>query len=100
VEKIGTVISDRMNKTRLVVIPRVSEHPLYKKKIRRLLKVAAHDETNMARQGDIVRVVQCRPLSKTKRWFIAQIVREAPRKDTATEESTHDSTSVSSNSGR
>ena len=66
----GVVVSDKMDKTIVVKIERKIKHPLYKKYIRRTKKYAAHDETNVAKIGDIVRIQECRPLSKRKHWQI------------------------------
>jgi len=74
VEKIGEVISNKMEKSRVVLIERRVQHPIYKKYFRKRKKVMAHDEKNLSREGDIVRIVQCRPLSKRKRWKIVEIL--------------------------
>ena len=66
----GVVVSDKMDKTIVVKIERKIKHPLYKKFIRRTKKYAAHDETNAAKIGDIVRIRECRPLSKRKHWEV------------------------------
>lgn len=73
----GVVMSDKMDKTVLVRIDRQMRHALYGKTVRRSSKLAAHDETNEARVGDTVRVVETRPLSKTKRWRLVEIVERA-----------------------
>ena len=70
----GTVTSDRMDKTVAVEIVRTYQHPLYKKIVRRSTKVLAHDEQNMCNVGDLVQVVEVRPLSRRKRWKVRQIV--------------------------
>jgi small subunit ribosomal protein S17 len=75
--RVGVVVSDAMDKTVLVRIDRTMRHPLYKKTVRRSSKLAAHDEHNDAHVGDTVRVVETRPLSKTKRWRIVEIVERA-----------------------
>ena len=72
--RIGTVTSDRMDKTVAVEIVRTYQHPLYKKIVRRSTKVLAHDEQNMCNVGDLVQVVEVRPLSRRKRWKVRQIV--------------------------
>jgi len=69
----GTVVSDRMHKTITVLIERRVQHPVYGKIIRRSSKVHAHDENNDCRIGDLVTVVECRPLSKTKCWMLKSI---------------------------
>jgi small subunit ribosomal protein S17 len=66
----GVVVSDKMDKTIVVKIERKIKHPLYKKYIRRTKKYAAHDEANAAKIGDIVRIRECRPLSKRKHWEV------------------------------
>ena len=66
----GVVVSDKMDKTIVVKIERKIKHPLYKKYIRRTKKYAAHDEANVAKIGDIVRIRECRPLSKRKHWEV------------------------------
>jgi len=76
---VGTVISDKMDKTIVVRRDVRVKHPLYKKYVRRSTKFVAHDESNQARFGDEVELVQTRPLSKNKRWRLVRIVREAPR---------------------
>lgn len=78
-EKIGKVISDRMDKTRVVVIENIIKHPKYRKYIRRRKKIYVHDEENKTHVGDVVRVMETRPLSKLKRWRIVEIVRAAER---------------------
>jgi small subunit ribosomal protein S17 len=73
----GVVVSDKMDKTVLVRIDRQVRHPLYDKTVRRSSKFAAHDEANDARVGDTVRVMETRPLSKTKRWRVVEVVERA-----------------------
>jgi small subunit ribosomal protein S17 len=73
----GMVVSDRMDKTVLVQVEGRKRHPLYGKSVRRTSKLAAHDEANEARVGDKVRVMETRPLSKTKRWRVVEIVEKA-----------------------
>lgn len=73
----GVVVSEKMDKTVLVRIDRKVRHPLYKKTLARSNRLAAHDENNDARVGDTVRVMETRPLSKTKRWRIVEIVERA-----------------------
>lgn len=69
----GTVVSDRMDKTITVLIERRVQHPVYGKIIRRSSKLHAHDENNECKTGDLVTVVECRPLSKTKTWMLKSI---------------------------
>ncbi len=66
----GVVVSDKMDKTIVVEVERRVMHPLYKKFIRRTKKYAAHDESNDTKVGDIVRIRECRPISKRKRWEV------------------------------
>jgi small subunit ribosomal protein S17 len=73
----GVVVSDGMDKTVLVRIDRQVTHPLYGKTVRRSSKLAAHDQANDAHVGDTVRVMETRPLSKTKRWRVVEIVERA-----------------------
>jgi small subunit ribosomal protein S17 len=73
----GVVVSDGMDKTVLVRIDRQVRHALYGKTVRRSSKLAAHDESNDAHVGDTVRVMETKPLSKTKRWRVVEIVERA-----------------------
>lgn len=73
-ERVGEVVSDKMDKTAVVLIKREFTHPLYGKKIRKRKKIKAHDPLNKCRKGDMVRVVETRPLSKEKCWRIAEIL--------------------------
>lgn len=75
-ERVGFVVSDKMMKTRVVEITRTMEHPLYKKVTRRRKRFKAHDEKNETKVGDKVRIVETRPLSKDKRWRIAEILKK------------------------
>ena len=70
---VGRVVSDAMDKTITVLVERKVKHPLYKKYIRRSSRIHAHDENNVCRQGDVVSVIQCRPLSKTKSWRLVSV---------------------------
>lgn len=72
--RFGRVVSDKMNKTVVVAVETPRRHPLYKKTIRRAVKYKAHDEKNQCRMGDTVRIVETRPLSKDKRWRVAEII--------------------------
>ena len=76
-ERQGTVVSDAMEKTIVVRVDVVKAHPKYKKVVRRSVKFHAHDETSQAKVGDIVRIVETRPLSKRKRWRLAEVVEAA-----------------------
>ncbi|HMC05371.1 MAG TPA: 30S ribosomal protein S17 [Actinomycetota bacterium] len=73
----GVVVSDAMNKTVMVRIAQVSRHRAYGKTLRRSSKLSAHDENNEAHVGDTVRVMETRPLSKTKRWRVVEVVERA-----------------------
>jgi small subunit ribosomal protein S17 len=74
-EKVGTVVSTKMQKTIVVEVSRRVPHRLYKRIVSRRRKFYAHDEQATARLGDVVRIVESRPLSKLKRWSLAEIVR-------------------------
>jgi ribosomal protein uS17 len=76
-ERRGVVISDKGDKTIVVKVDVIKSHPRYRKVVRRSVKFHAHDETNQAGIGDTVRIVETRPLSKTKRWRLAEIVEKA-----------------------
>ncbi len=73
----GRVTSNKMDKTVTIIIERLVKHALYGKYIRRSTKLHAHDADNACREGDIVRVTECRPLSKTKNWRVVEIVARA-----------------------
>ncbi len=73
----GRVISDKMEKTRVVAVERVTRHPLYGKIIRRTKKYKIHDEENESRVGDIVKIMETRPISKDKRWRLVEITRKS-----------------------
>ena len=73
----GRVVSNKMNKTVTVLVERQVKHALYGKYIRRSTKLHAHDEDNACNEGDVVRVTECRPLSKTKNWRVVTIVTRA-----------------------
>jgi small subunit ribosomal protein S17 len=76
-EKVGEVISTKMAKTIVVEVTRRTSHPLYKRIIRKRKKFYAHDEQGTARVGDVVRIIECRPLSKLKRWTLGEVIRRA-----------------------
>ena len=76
-ERSGTVVSDRMEKTIVVSVERTVMHPKYKKYLKRRTRVKAHDETNQCHLGDRVRIVECRPLSRDKRWRVSEILQRA-----------------------
>jgi len=71
---VGTVTSDKMEKTVVVTIERVTRHPLYGKVVKTHKKYKAHDEENSARQGDVVRIRECRPISKDKKFFVEEVL--------------------------
>ncbi|MEJ5352145.1 MAG: 30S ribosomal protein S17 [Melioribacteraceae bacterium] len=72
--RIGTVISNKMNKSIVVAIERRVAHPLYKKYYKRTTKLMAHDENNECSIGDVVKIMETRPLSKRKRWRLVEII--------------------------
>ncbi len=73
----GVVTSDKMNKTRRVEIPRMVKHPKYGKYIRRRTICYAHDESNQSRMGDMVEIMECRPISKLKNWRVLKVVTQS-----------------------
>ena len=75
--RVGKVVSDKMDKTVVVSIEDRVAHPLYKKIVGRTYKLKAHDENNTCGVGDVVRVMETRPLSKDKRWRVVEIVEKA-----------------------
>jgi small subunit ribosomal protein S17 len=76
-EKIGSVVESKMAKTIVVEVIRRVPHPLYKRIISKRRKFYAHDETGEAKVGDVVRIIECRPLSKLKRWQLKEVLRKA-----------------------
>jgi small subunit ribosomal protein S17 len=76
-ERVGVVVSDVQDKTIVVLVERRTAHPLYRKVVKVSKKYTAHDEANTAKKGDLVRIVETRPLSKNKRWRLVEIVRSA-----------------------
>src|ERR1700687_3546601 len=76
-EKVGSVIWSKMAKTIVVEVIRRVPHPLYKRIISKRRKFYAHDETGEAKVGDVVRIIECRPLSKLKRWQLKEVLRKA-----------------------
>ena len=76
-EKVGSVISSKMAKTIVVEVIRRVPHPLYKRIISKRRKFYAHDEQGQAKVGDVVRIIECRPLSKLKRWQLKEVLRKA-----------------------
>ncbi len=76
-EKVGSVVSAKMAKTIVVEVTRRVPHPVYKRIVSKRKKFYAHDEKGEAKVGDVVRIVECRPLSKLKRWELKEILRKA-----------------------
>ena len=76
-EKVGQVVSAKMQKTIVVEVTRRVPHPLYKRIVTKRKRFYAHDENRTARLGDVVRIVECRPLSRLKRWELGEVVRRA-----------------------
>ena len=76
-QKLGEVVSTKMTKTIVVAVSRRVPHPLYKRIVTKRKKFYAHDETGDAKMGDIVRIIESRPLSKLKRWRLGEVVRRA-----------------------
>ena len=74
---VGTVVSDKMDKTIVVAVETRVKHPIYKKTVKRTYKLKAHDEENSCKVGDTVKVMETRPLSKDKRWRLVEIVEKA-----------------------
>ena len=75
--RIGQVVSDKMDKTVVVAVEELEQHKLYKKPVKRTVKFHAHDEKNDAHVGDKVAIMETRPLSKTKRWRVVEVVERA-----------------------
>jgi small subunit ribosomal protein S17 len=73
----GRVVSDKMDKTRVAAVERITRHPLYGKTIRRTKRYKFHDEANESREGDLVRIAETRPLSKDKRWRLVEIIEKS-----------------------
>ncbi len=72
--RVGRVVSNKMDKTVVVTVETLRHHPLYKKTIRKAVKFKAHDEKNECRLGDTVKIIETRPLSKEKRWRVAEVI--------------------------
>ena len=75
----GRVVSDKMDKSITVLIERLVRHPLYGKQLRRSTKIKAHDEDNVCQQGDLVRIKETRPISKTKSWTLIEVVEKVEK---------------------
>jgi small subunit ribosomal protein S17 len=78
-EKVGQVVSTKTAKTIVVEVSRRVPHPLYKRIVKKRKKFHAHDEEGSAKMGDIVRITECRPLSRMKHWRLVEVVRRAPQ---------------------
>ncbi|MEB3306640.1 MAG: 30S ribosomal protein S17 [Cyanobacteriota bacterium] len=76
-ERVGTVVSDKMDKTVVVAVENRFPHPIYKKTVSRTTRYKAHDEANNCKVGDRVRITETRPLSRTKRWAVAEVINSA-----------------------
>jgi len=76
-ERVGKVVSDKLAKTVVVTLTRQVPHPLYKKYFKKTTKFVAHNEKNDAKAGDTVRIMETRPLSKTKRWRVVEVLERA-----------------------
>ena len=74
-ERVGIVLSNKMHKTIVVQVERLARHPIYRKVVRRVMKLKAHDEKGLAKMGDRVRVAESRPLSKEKRWHLIEVLK-------------------------
>ena len=83
---VGVVTRDKMNKTRRVEIPRLEKHPRYGKYIKRRTICYVHDENNESRSGDTVEIMESRPMSKLKRWWLVRVVKKAPTQAAAPSE--------------
>ncbi|BBB91368.1 MAG TPA: 30S ribosomal protein S17 [Methylomusa anaerophila] len=75
--RIGKVVSDKMDKTVVVAVERLVQHPLYHKAVKQTAKFKAHDENNESHTGDVVKIMETRPLSKEKRWRVVEIMEKA-----------------------
>ena len=74
---VGTVVSDKMDKTVIVLVNRLVKHRLYKKYVRRRSRFAVHDERNAGHVGDTVLITESRPISRTKKWYLSDIIKRA-----------------------
>jgi small subunit ribosomal protein S17 len=88
--RIGRVVSNKMAKTVVVVVETPRRHPLYKKVIKRMVRYKAHDENNKCQTGDTVRIIETRPLSRDKRWRVAEIITKAEVMEVQPEEITQE----------
>jgi len=85
-EMVGRVVSTKMQKTVVVEVERVKQHPLYKKTLRTSQKYFAHDEGQACKEGDVVRIIESRPLSRRKRWSVVEVVQSTSQGDTGATE--------------
>lgn len=76
-ERIGVVVSNKMDKSIVVAVKRKVKHPIYGKFVNKTTKFSVHDETNTCNEGDTVRIMETRPMSKTKRWRLVEIIERA-----------------------
>ena len=97
-EKVGQVVSAKMTKTIVVEVTRRVPHPMYKRIINKRSKFYAHDEERTAQVGDVVRIIECRPLSKLKRWRLDEVIRKAVQVAVAPEAVDMDTTQPTSGS--
>lgn len=75
-QKVGRVVSDKMEKTVVVAVDSVRRHPLYRKRMTRTSRFLAHDEQNRCKPGDVVRIEETRPMSKRKRWIVREVIQQ------------------------
>jgi small subunit ribosomal protein S17 len=75
--RVGKVVSDKMDKTIVVAVETFVKHPLYSKRVKRTTKFKAHDELNQCNTGDVVKIMETRPLSKDKRWRLVEVLEKA-----------------------
>lgn len=75
--RVGKVVSDKMDKTIVVAVETFVKHPLYNKRVKRTTKFKAHDEQNQCNTGDVVKIMETRPLSKDKRWRLVEVLEKA-----------------------
>ncbi|HGY5550117.1 MAG: 30S ribosomal protein S17 [Prochlorococcus sp.] len=78
-ERVGTVVSNKMDKTIVVAVENRYPHPIYKKTVSRTTRYKAHDADNTCRVGDRVRITETRPLSRSKRWAVAEVLSQSPK---------------------
>ena len=86
--RIGYVVSNKMEKTVIVAIETIKHHPLYRKTMKKAVRYKVHDANNECKEGDIVRIIETRPLSKEKRWRVAEIIKKKEAVEVKPEEIT------------